>query len=147
MAPMLREFVAEDGWLLIGIVTFALISLAGIAGLEALAGVIVIIGWFLLTPIFLFWGDEMATLLFGEESSESTLEPREAEPDALEELKRRYAAGEIDDAEFERRLERLVAVDDLPDDLFDGATTADSSREFDLGSVDDGRNREPERER
>ena len=40
---------------------------------------------------------------------ESTDDP---ERSPLEELKHRYAAGEIDDDEFERRLDRLVEVDE-----------------------------------
>lgn len=124
MDRRLRRFVAGDLWLLIAIVTFASISLAGIAGLEALAGAITIVGWFLLTPIFLFWGDEIAALLADSTRSEST---READPSALDELKRRYAAGEIDDEEFERRLERLVAVEDLPDDVVSSRSTDDGT--------------------
>ncbi|WP_226006893.1 SHOCT domain-containing protein [Natrinema salinisoli] len=54
-------------------------------------------------------------MLDGDDASESA-PTGDAEPTPLEELKRRYAAGEIDEAEFERRLERLVAVDEIPDD-------------------------------
>ncbi|RXK47291.1 SHOCT domain-containing protein [Halorientalis pallida] len=36
----------------------------------------------------------------------------EAEDDALAALRRRYAEGEIDDVEFERRLERLLETED-----------------------------------
>ncbi|WP_440764262.1 SHOCT domain-containing protein [Natronorubrum sp. DTA7] len=138
MATRLAEFVAEELWLLIGVVTFALVSLAGIAGLEALAGAISIVGWFLLTPLFLFWGEEIAALYVGDEEAASDTD--DAEPDALEELKRRYAEGKIDDEEFEHRLERLVAVDELPDDVF----ARGSSTETDAG--DNRREREYERE-
>lgn len=44
--------MAEDFWSLIGVLTFALVGLADIAGMSALAGAIAIIEWFLLTPIF-----------------------------------------------------------------------------------------------
>ncbi|MFC4989889.1 SHOCT domain-containing protein [Saliphagus infecundisoli] len=139
----LREFVADDLWLLIGIVTFGLISLAGMAGLGGLAGALSIVGWFVLAPIFLFWGEEIAEILF-EDEEPSMSATSEREDDAIDELKRRYAAGEIDDAEFEARLERLVAVEDLPEDLFaDGSSRTDSigDRSTEPGS------REPERER
>lgn len=56
MAKSRQEFVDDDLWLLIGVVTFALVSLVGAAGLEALAAAITIVGWFLLAPVFLFWG-------------------------------------------------------------------------------------------
>ena len=147
MGNRLREFVAEDLWLLIGIVTFALISLAGLAGLEALAGAITILGWFLLTPLFLFWGEEIAALYFGDE--ETIPDTDDTEMDALEDLKRRYAAGEIDDDEFEHRLERLMSVDELPDDVFAAgsstkADTGELSEETNAG--DDRREQEYERE-
>ena len=139
MAMDVREFVAEDLWLLIGVVTFALISLAGLAGLEGLAGALVIVGWFLLVPLFLFWGEEIAAWYFEER------EPRaptvEREDDALEELKRRYAEGKIDDEEFERRLERLVGVEDAFEDVFR------SPGESTGGSFEDRRERERERNR
>lgn len=118
MAVAVREFVADDLWLLIGVVTFALISLAGLAGLEGIAGALAIVGWFLLTPLFLFWGEEIADLLFDESTEGPSTGAEAADDDALEELKRRYAAGEIDDAEFERRLERLVGVEDALEDVF-----------------------------
>ncbi|MGQ3413541.1 SHOCT domain-containing protein [Natrinema sp. LN54] len=117
MDDRIRTFIANEGWLLVAILTFALTSIAGIAGLGALAGAISVIGWFLLTPILLFWGDEVALLLEDADTTGTTQTAEtDAESDPLEELKRRYAAGEIDETEFERRLERLVAVDEIPDD-------------------------------
>jgi hypothetical protein len=41
--------------------------------------------------------------------------PEERAEDALSELKRRYVAGEIDEREFERRVDRLVATDSVDD--------------------------------
>lgn len=143
-----REFVADDLWLLIGIVTFGLISLAGMAGLGGLAGAISIVGWFVLAPIFLFWGEEIAAIVFEEGEpapTTSTAHTASDEDDALDELKRRYAAGEIDDDEFEHRLERLVALEDLPEDLFTGREVRSLREEpaTDRGGAD----RERERER
>ena len=113
MSNDLQEFVAEDLWLLIGIMTFALAGFVSTVGFGSLAASVAIIGWFLLTPIFLFWGEEIAAWLYEDD------EPaRETAPDPLDELKRRYAEGEIDDEEFEHRLDRLVRVDELPEDLF-----------------------------
>ena len=114
MSDTLREFVAEDLWLLLGIVTFALVAVFGAVGLEILAGPMAIIGWFLITPIFLFWGEEIAEVLFDDEEVFSTPEPE----DPIDLLKHRYATGEIDDEEFEHRLERLLDVDELPDGVF-----------------------------
>ncbi len=137
-----REFVAEDCWLLIGVVTFALISLVGIAGLEALAGAIAIVGWFLLVPLFLFWGEEIADIAL-----EGDSEPNHSVDDPFEELKRRYAAGEIDDEEFERRLERLVGVDDAFEDVFSEAGSDETVSKPLETETSAPRKREPDRNR
>ncbi|WP_339103096.1 SHOCT domain-containing protein [Haloterrigena salinisoli] len=129
MDEQIRTTIANEGWLLVAILTLALTSLAGIAGLEALAGVITIVGWFVLTPVLLFWGDEVA-LLLEDETADATRDAEakaDTEADPLEELKRRYAAGEIDDAEFERRLERLVAVDEIPDDAIGSGSATETT--------------------
>lgn len=127
MAFDAREFVADDLWLLIGVVTFALIAMVGSVGLEGAGGMIAIVGWFLLAPIFLFWGEEIADWYFEEREAPATTDRRTEDP-ALEELKRRYAEGEIDDAEFERRLERLVGVDGAFEEVFaDGSARRNRS--------------------
>ncbi|APW97764.1 hypothetical protein CHINAEXTREME_08230 [Halobiforma lacisalsi AJ5] len=160
MATDLREFVADDLWLLIGIVTFAAISLLGMLGLDSVTGFVAVVGWFLLTPVFLFWGDEIAALLFdADRSGGRQRETRSRntdhgtdEDDAIAELKRRYAEGEIDDAEFERRLERLVGVEEALETVFpDRRGEGDGERERRKGTRDRSgegeRERGPERER
>ncbi|MDG5818370.1 SHOCT domain-containing protein [Natronococcus sp. A-GB7] len=131
MATDIREFVAEDLWLLVGIVTFVLVSIVALIGLETVGVLIAIVGWFLLVPVFLFWGEEIADIVLEErapDSASETVPPSTAESDdALEELKRRYAAGEIDDDEFERRLERLVGVEDAFEDVFADGPSSDRS--------------------
>lgn len=66
----------------------------------ALVPLIAIVGWFVLTPLVLlvgvpFGGDEEAV----------------DERDPLEKLRDRYAAGEITEAEFDRKVERLLETD------------------------------------
>ncbi|PCR90784.1 SHOCT domain-containing protein [Natrinema ejinorense] len=144
MAIDVEEFVADDLWLLIGLVTFVLISLTGLVGGDELAGAIALVGWFLLAPIFLFWGEEIAALLVAGRNDTATTE-HAAGDDALAELKRRYAEGEIDDAEFEHRLERLVGVEESFADVFsDGSRSGD---EPNPGGVDGEYEREPAFER
>ena len=116
---IVEEFVAEDLWLLIAIVTFAVAGVFALVDLAIVSTVVATIGWFLLTPIFLFWGEEIASVLFGDRTGKG------GRADALEELKRRYAAGEIDDEEFDRRLDRLLAVDDLPADVLESLSARD----------------------
>jgi uncharacterized membrane protein len=73
------------------------------------AAVVFVVGWLLLTPLLLFAGTELLPML--RERADSSVE--EPETDPLEQLKARYARGEITDAEFERRVERLVGAEDL----------------------------------
>ena len=105
-----REFVAKQLWLLIGVVTFGLVLFAAALDFDALARVIVAVGWFLLTPIFLFFGSHIADTVFEDEEAE----PVESD-DPIETLQDRYARGEITEAEFERRVEGLLETEGSAD--------------------------------
>ena len=120
MSDRAREFVAEELWLATAIVTFGLAATIPIAfpGSTVLVPLIPVVGWFLLTPLFYFWGEDIAALLYGEETPETP-------PDPLEALKGRYARGEIDEEAFERRLEKLVALDDLPQEVVTDVSAGD----------------------
>jgi uncharacterized membrane protein len=142
MAADMESFVADKLWLLIAIVTLPLTALCAILGglvfppLAAFTPVVPIIGWFLLTPVFLFFGDELAALLSGGSSEGSDHSAAtDSEDDPIANLKRRYAEGKIDDAEFERRLERLLAADE---DGIDprGSTIETSGTERDSNASD-----------
>ncbi len=104
MAAIGRDFVAEQLWFLIAVVTLPILMLAAMLSVPFGPEFVVIVGWFLLTPVFLFWGEEIAEMVYGPEEPQT-------EPDPVEVLKRRYAAGEIDEDEFERRLEELMDTD------------------------------------
>ena len=101
-----REFIADDLWLFVAIVTLPVAGIANTVGLEFVTELTAIIGWFLLTPIFLFWGDHIAAYLYGEPDGEPP------DVDAIETLKLRYANDEIDDEEFERRLDQLLDTEE-----------------------------------
>lgn len=62
-----------------------------------------VIGWVVVVPV-------LAILLEPGEETEATDEPpaQTSDQDALETLRDRYARGELDDAEFERRVEKLL---------------------------------------
>ena len=111
MSERKKEFVAEELWLLIAVLTVGFTALSGAIGLpEVVPGVLAIVGFVILTPLFLFWGEEIAEIWFDE--SEAQPQSDSPELDALAELKRRSAQGEIGDEEFERRLDRLLELDD-----------------------------------
>ncbi|ELY84870.1 SHOCT domain-containing protein [Natrialba taiwanensis] len=155
MESRLQRFVAEELWLLVAIVTLALISLAGVAGFGLLSGAIAIVGWFLLTPILLFWGDEIAAALGSDHETQAPTRER----DALDELKHRYASGELSEDEFEHRLSRLLEADDAfersgsngsserePRAVETGNSTGqDASVDFAETDGDDGKEREVDR--
>lgn len=120
MADSRHEFVANELWMLVGVLTVALMVLAGMLGLEGLSGAISVLGFLLFAPLFLFWGEEIADLLFeppessdGEQAAGDETADDEADADPLEELKEQYALGHVDEREFEERLERLLALDEV----------------------------------
>ncbi|MFC7193702.1 SHOCT domain-containing protein [Halosimplex aquaticum] len=103
------------------------------------------VGWLFLVPVIAIVSDyvDVQEWLAGPSTAEATADERDdAGDDALQRLRERYAAGEIDDVEFERRLERLLETEDVeaPDHV-----TADDTAGRDYGR-DRGRERTPERE-
>jgi len=132
---MVRNLVEAAG-LFAAIVTLPLGVLTGMFVGFTAAAVVFVVGWFLLTPLLLVGSHEFVPLLRDRFGSSDDAAERAGESDPLAELKARYARGEIDDAEFERRVERLVGVEDIdadgpaPDDLgADGIGTAGRDRE------------------
>ncbi|ELZ29205.1 hypothetical protein C475_03274 [Halosimplex carlsbadense 2-9-1] len=71
------------------------------------AATVFVVGWLLLTPLLLFVGTELLPML--RNRTDDGAEAPETDP--LDELKTRYARGEIDEREFERRVDRLVELD------------------------------------
>lgn len=111
---------------LVAVVTLPAGILAAILGGGEIAAIVFVVGWFLLVPGIAIVGDEM--LVSGDQTGE----------DPIEALRDRYARGEIDEAEFERRLEALLATEDASVD--DEASVERAVSELGKGS------REQERE-
>lgn len=103
------------------------------------AAVVFVVGWLLLVPLF----GVVSEALGGEESDAEEVERwldvaeraktmKDEEGGAtsnenpLETLRERYARGALDDDEFEARLERLVATEEIPPEALD---PVDPSRE------------------
>ena len=81
------------------------------------AAAVFIVGWFLLTPVLFVFAEEIGSLLPDRGTDdESADQSADQSADPLEQLKTRYARGEIDEAEFERRTALLLenqSIDDV----------------------------------
>jgi uncharacterized membrane protein len=108
---------------IIAVATLGFAGLAAVTGSGDLAPVIAVVGWFLLTPLSAILADtkQVQEFVYGKtggwnrSARDDTVGDDEA---ALEALKQRYARGEIDEAEFERRTAMLLeneTVDDVAD--------------------------------
>ncbi|WP_323676442.1 SHOCT domain-containing protein [Halorubellus sp. PRR65] len=110
----LREVIVA----IIPILTFGLGVSSAVFGYGDLTAPIFAVGWFLLTPLVAVLSDtRIVRRLFGDlpENQDASVDDDEA---ALEELKARYARGEIDEVEFERRTALLLeneSIDDVRD--------------------------------
>jgi hypothetical protein len=139
--------------------TLAVVALLAVLGFGSLVPVAVVVGWLLLTPLS---GILAYVLGVTDESdglgAEIERETRAALADAtrdgtgfrddptenpLATLRDRYARGEIDEIEFERRVERLLETEDV--DVPPGATLDPHAIERDPGRTTT--EREPARER
>ena len=90
---------------LVPVVTLGVMVLLFVLGRWQLALASMVIGWFILPPVIETIDSEVGT----DGSSAGGESTRE---DPLDELRRRYTDGEIDEVEFERRLETLLATED-----------------------------------
>lgn len=139
---------------IIAVLTLGLGVTAAITGAGELAGVIFVVGWLLLTPLSAILADtkqvrSLASRLSwssSEHGAETAADEREA---ALEALKQRYARGEIDEAEFERRTALLLENETLDDvaartERTDGTARTDRTDGTERTDVDDGGESEPD---
>ncbi|MFC6717312.1 SHOCT domain-containing protein [Natrialbaceae archaeon GCM10025810] len=104
---------------LVAILSFGMTALVGAAAplipvLAPLSGMIFVLGFFILLPLIWLLGDDFPLVEpEGAEGVRATDDrPR---PNPVAELRDRYATGELTEAEFERRLERLLETEGLED--------------------------------
>jgi uncharacterized membrane protein len=115
--------VSLEGESLVGLVAVGTVPAVALTAMfvgSAEAGAVAIVGWLLLVPVVGILTDD-EEFEFGDEDEQ---QESAAESDPLDELRRRYAEGELTDAEFERRLERLLETEDM--DVPSGATVEPS---------------------
>ena len=93
---------------LIAVVTLPAAILAGLFVGAETAAVVAVVGWLFLVPVLAILNDEDIVSV-EEEQAEATA----SASDPLETLRERYARGDIDEAAFERRLERLLETEDV----------------------------------
>ncbi|MCT9097269.1 SHOCT domain-containing protein [Haloarchaeobius sp. HME9146] len=97
--------------------TLAAVIVLGMMGFGSYAGLFAALGWIVVLPLSAILKDELRQLFGGGRDrnrvSQSASDSRSN--DALEELKRRYAAGELSDEEFEARTEKLLENESLDD--------------------------------
>lgn len=106
------------------------------------AGVVAIVGWLLLVPLLSVLSDHVDLSSETDAQSASETTGAESTDDALQRLRDRYAAGELDDVEFERKLERLLETEDV--EVPDHVTLEDSPSEEPATADPDRREREVE---
>ena len=104
----------------LAVLTFGLTSLFAVLGLGLLVPATFVIGFLILLPLAALLGEDFPLI----EASEAERAEQELDGigdaaagrdggDAIAALRNRYATGEIDHAEFERRLDRLLETEDV----------------------------------
>lgn len=118
---------------LVSVLTFGLTALVAVLGGGTLVPTIFIFGFFILVPLIAILGEDFPFVQSQGDEPATALQQ-----DPVETLRDRFARGEIDQAEFERRLEYLVETEGLEFDV---------DEELGQLSTENGRARERTRER
>lgn len=121
---------------IVAVFTFGFTALAAVLsgpGPATVGPAIAVFGWFVLAPAVAIF--DLPVIDDGERETAGNGEDDETGP--LETLQERYAAGEISEAEFDRKVERLLAsgVDGTPSTHLDAGT--DRGTDGDLSGTTD----------
>jgi|AntRauTorcE11898_2_1112593.scaffolds.fasta_scaffold01410_5 uncharacterized membrane protein len=115
------ESLLESLPAIIAVATLGIGATTAILGLGEVTGIVFVVGWLLLTPLSAILGElsfvqNLVSSSTRERESSNASAGADAEADAaLAELKRRYARGDIDEVEFERRTALLLENESLDD--------------------------------
>ncbi|WP_277555025.1 SHOCT domain-containing protein [Halobaculum limi] len=111
---------------IVAVATLGVVVLLAIAGFGSAVPVAAVVGWLLLTPLSAILGDVLLSETddSADADANGASDESAAESDPVERLRRRYAAGDIDDDEFERRLDVLLETEGV-----DAATARERLRE------------------
>lgn len=118
MTPRQRRFV-ELLPALVAVVTLGVAGLLAVLGFGTATAVVGVVGWCLLTPLSAILGREVLDVGSEADGEADRVERRDARAaedpapsDPVDRLRERYAEGDIDEAEFERRLDALLDTED-----------------------------------
>ena len=117
-ATRLRENATQVASLLVTGLWLALLF-SGVGGMLWL--IVLLVGYIVVVPLVaLLYGDEADVEEWWDEDERERIETEPTDTDregrdALETLRDRYAAGELTDEQFERKLERLLETETLED--------------------------------
>ncbi|NGM67651.1 SHOCT domain-containing protein [Natronolimnobius sp. AArcel1] len=116
----------------VAVLTLPLGLLAGIFVSFQTALVVFIVGWLLLLPLLAISREFVVES--SDDPNRGSHESADTSLGALETLKKRYAEGEIDEHEFERKVDTLVGTEDIEMDRTNGTdqSTRESDEEYDL---------------
>ena len=96
----------------LSVLTFGLTAFFAVVGLEFLVPTIFVLGFFILVPLVAILGDSLPWVA-GEVDGVEVEQSVGSGDGPVDELRARYARGELTDEEFERRLERLLETEDV----------------------------------
>lgn len=111
MTPRQRRLV-ENLPALVAVTTLGVAALLAVLGFGTATAVVAVVGWLLLTPLSAVVNEE---ILDPDGGDERTVEGPSADAtptDPVDRLRERYVDGDIDEAEFERRLDLLLDTEE-----------------------------------
>ena len=96
----------------LSVLTFGLTAFFAVLGLGSLVPTTFVLGFFLVVPLVALLGESLPFVASESDDGVRVEGSDGLGDDPIEELRARYARGELTDEEFEHRLERLIETED-----------------------------------